>query len=137
MTFGYQQQHLLECAVARDAILNLDARHNRLYSVGDRTGWLATFKHTGATLTVGEHTYRKVWEGFDGGSGRLVTVDHEIDVDGVNATQRCVAIQFEPSGTLKAVGTYSDVLVYERGDWYYASRTLAWDDVPSVSSVGS
>jgi hypothetical protein len=127
MSFGYQHQHVLESTAARAAILNLDARHNRLSSAGDRAQWLATFKHSGATLTVGGQTYSKIWEAFDGGAGRLVTVDHEIDVDGVDATQHCVAIRFDASGTTNAVGTFTDGLIYERGGWYYASRTLAWD----------
>jgi len=137
MTFGYQQQFVLEGTAARAAILNLNARHNRLYSSGERAGWLATFKHTGATLTVGGQTYTKVWDAFDGGAGRLVTVDHEIDVDGVNANQHCVAMQFDASGAIRAVGTYADTLIYERGGWYYASRTLAWDTQASLSVVGS
>jgi hypothetical protein len=137
MTFGYQQQYVLESTAARAAILNVDARHNRLYSAGDRAGWFATFKHTGATLTVDGHTHTKLWDAFDGGAGRLITVDHEIDVDGVNAAQRCVAVQFDAAGAVRAVGTYTDVLVYERGGWYYASRTLAWDTASSLSAVRS
>ena len=125
MSFGYQQERVLEGVDARAAILNLDARHNRLYSAGDRTQWIATFKHTGATLTIGERHYTRIWEAFDGGdAGRLVTVDHEIAVDGVNATQRCVAIRFHREVT---TGTYEDTLVYERGGWYFASRVLTWD----------
>jgi hypothetical protein len=137
MTFGYQQQFVLEGTAARAAILNLNARHNRLYSSGERAGWLATFKHTGATLTVGGQTYTNVWDAFDGGAGRLITVDHEIDVDGVNATQHCVAMQFDASGAVRSVGTYTDTLIYERGGWYYASRTLAWDTQASLFAVGS
>jgi hypothetical protein len=137
MSFGYQQQQMLERTAARDAILNLDARHNRLFSAGDRAQWLATFKHSGATLTVGDQTYAKVWEAFDGGAGRLITVDHEIDVDGVNATQRCVAIRFDATGSICAVGTYTDALCYERGGWYYANRTLVWDNATSLSVLGS
>lgn len=130
MSFGYQQERVLDGAAARAAILNLDARHNRSYSAGDRAQWLATFKHTGATFTVGDREYTKVWEAFDGGSGRLVTVDHEIDVDGVHATQQCVAVRYGPRGDVRT-GTYSDVLIYERGDWYFGSRTLMWD--PAVT----
>ncbi|WP_319453882.1 MULTISPECIES: nuclear transport factor 2 family protein [unclassified Mycobacterium] len=137
MTFGYQQQHVLESTAARAAISNLNARHNRLYSAGDRVPWLATFKHTGATLTIGGQTYAKIWEAFDGGSGRLITVDHEIEVDGVNATQHCVAMKFDASGHVLAIGTYTDVLIYERGGWYYANRTLAWDSASGLSATGS
>ena len=137
MSFGYQQQHVLESTAARAAILNLDARHNRLYSAGDRAQWLGTFKHSGATLTVGARTYTKIWEAFDGGAGRMVTVDHEIDVDGVDATQRCVAVRFDASGSVCAIGTYTDSLIYERGGWYYANRTLAWDSASKLSVIGS
>jgi hypothetical protein len=135
MSFGYQQQHVLESTAARAAILNLDARHNRWYSSGERAQWLSTFKHSGATLRLGEHTFTTLWEAFDGGEGRLVTVDHEIEVDGVDATQHCVAIRFDPSGAIAAIGSYADTLIYERGGWYYASRALTWDNAvqPSLS----
>jgi hypothetical protein len=127
MSFGYQQERVLEGVDARAAILNLNARHNRLCSVGDRAQWIATFKHTGATITIDDRLYAKIWEAFDGGEGRLVTVDHEITVDGVHATQHCVAIRFGVGGTVTATGTYTDTLIYERGGWYYASRVLTWD----------
>lgn len=125
MSFGYQQERDLEGVGARAAILNLNARHNRLYSAGDRAQWIATFKHTGATLTVDGQTHAKVWEAFTGGTGRLVTADHEIVVDGVHATQHCVAVLFGADGII--TGTYTDTLIYERGDWYYASRELTWN----------
>lgn len=130
MSFGYQQERVLEGVDARAAILNLNARHNRLLSAGDRAPWIATFKHSGATLTIGGRTHTRVWEAWErvaGEAGRLITVDHEIVVDGVNATQHCVAIRFGAAGSVEATGTYADVLVYERGGWYYASRVLTWD----------
>jgi hypothetical protein len=72
---------------------------------------------------------------FDGGDGqRLVTLDHEIRVDGIHAIQRCVAVLFAAmygDTTLRATGTYRDELIYERGGWYFTSRELAWDCVPS------
>src|SRR6516165_3633420 len=103
MTMTYQQQYVLEGLAGRAAILNLDARHNRLYS--------------------------------DGGNGqRLVTVDHEITVDGVDATQRCVALLFDMT-ELRAIGMYSDRLIYERGGWYFTSRQLEWDPVPRTTGV--
>lgn len=127
---GYQQQHVLESTAARAAILNLDARHNRWHSAGDKARWITTFKHSGATMTIGDQTFDNVWAAFDGGQGRLVTVDHEIEVDGVDATQHCVAIRFD-SGGAPSTGTFVDTLVYERGGWYYASRTLTWDTTGS------
>jgi hypothetical protein len=134
MAMTYQQQFILDGAVGRDAILNLTARHNRCYSTGDRTGWISTFRHSGARFTLGGTEYADLREAFDGGNGRLVTVDHEITVDGVNATQHCVALLFAPGSdggsTLRTTGTYRDELIYERGGWYFTSRTLHWDSVP-------
>ena len=94
MAMTYQQQYVLDGAAGRDAILNLTARHNRCYSDGDRNGWIATFRHSGARFTRDGEEFTDLRAAFDGGNGRLVTVDHEITVDGVNATQRCVALLF-------------------------------------------
>ncbi|MBV9351691.1 MAG: nuclear transport factor 2 family protein [Mycobacterium sp.] len=136
MTMTYQEQYLLHGAVGRDAILDLTARHNRCYSDGDRKGWIATFRHSGASFTRGGEAFTDLSAAFDGGNGqRLVAVDHEIAVDGVNATQRCVAVLFavgyDGVTTLRATGTYRDQLIYERGGWYFSSRELQWDPVPS------
>lgn len=130
MTMTYQQQFVLDGLAGRAAILNLDARHNRLYSAGDLAGWIATFRHAGASFTRAGETLTDLSAAFDGGNGlRLVTVDHEIAVDGVEATQRCVALLFRDN-QLQAAGTYDDRLIYERGGWYFTSRQLEWDVVP-------
>jgi hypothetical protein len=112
--------------------LNLTARHNRCFSEGDLGGWIATFRHSGARFARDGAEFTDLREAFDGGGGRLVTVDHEITVDGVNATQRCVALLFTAGSgsTLRATGSYRDQLIYERGGWYFASRELQWDSVP-------
>jgi SnoaL-like domain len=130
MTLTYQQQYVLDGLAGRAAILDLDARYNRLYSAGDVAGWIATFRHAGASLTRAGETTTDLLAAFDGGDGqRLVTVDHEIAVDGVEATQRCVALLFRDN-QLQATGTYRDQLIYERGGWYFTSRELEWDVVP-------
>jgi hypothetical protein len=130
MTMSYQQQFVLDGLAGRAAILNLDARHNRLYSAGDLAGWIATFRHAGASFTRAGETLTDLSAAFDGGHGqRLVTVDHEIAVDGVEATQRCIALLFRDN-QLRATGTYDDRLIYERGGWYFTSRELEWDVVP-------
>lgn len=49
MSMTYQQQFVMDGLAGRAAILNLGARHNRLYSDGDLAGWIATFRHAGAT----------------------------------------------------------------------------------------
>lgn len=132
MTLSYQQQYLLDAATGRDTILNLTARHNRCYSDGDRNGWIATFRHAGASFTRGTEVFRDLRAAFDGGGGqRLITVDHDIAVDGINATQQCVAVLYgvDDDGvtTLRATGTYRDQLIYERGGWYFTARELQWD----------
>ena len=58
-----------------------------------------------------------------------MTVDHEITVDGVDATQACVALLFRDN-EFRATGTFTDRLIYERGGWYFTSRELEWDLVP-------
>ena len=107
MTMTYQQEFVLAGVAGRAAILNLNARHNRLYSAGDLGGWIATFRHAGATFVRAGETFTDLRDAFDGGDGqRLVTVDHEITVDGVDATQHCVALLFV--GTeLRATGTFT------------------------------
>ena len=130
MTMTYQQQFVLAGLAGRAAVLDLDARHNRLYSAGDVAGWITTFRHAGATYVRAGETFTDLQAAFDGGNGRrLVSVDHEISVDGVEATQRCVALLFVAS-ELHATGTFSDRLIYERGGWYFTSRELSWDLIP-------
>src|ERR1044072_3707764 len=83
MTMTYQQEFVLAGAVGRAAILHLNARHNRLFSAGDFGVWVATCRHAGATVARGGETFANLREAFDGGNGqRLVTVDHDISVDG-------------------------------------------------------
>src|SRR6201995_336514 len=94
MAMTYQQQYVLDGAAGRDAILNLTARHNRSYSESDRTGWITPFRHPGASFTRAGEEFTDLGAAFDGGKQRLVTVDHEITVDGINAIQRCVALLF-------------------------------------------
>ena len=135
MTMTYQQQHVLDGLAGRAGILDVDARHNRLYSAGDLAGWVATFRHSGATYVRAGQTFTDLSAAFDGGNGqRLVTVDHEISVDGVEATQRCVALLFV-GAELRATGIYTDSLIYERGGWYFTSRELNWDLLPREDAL--
>ena len=135
MTLSYQQQYVLDGLAGRAAILNLTARHNRAYSSGDLVGWITTFRHSGASYTRAGETFSDLRDAFDGGGGqRLVTVDHEITVDGVDATQSCIALLLRDN-ELRATGTFFDRLIYERGGWYFTSRELEWDVVPRVSAL--
>jgi hypothetical protein len=89
----------------------------------------------GATYTRHGQSFTDLRDGFDGGDGqRMVTVDHDITVDGVEATQHCVALLLQ-GNTIRATGTYTDRLVYERGGWYFTSRDLVWDAVPRESAL--
>jgi hypothetical protein len=135
MTMTYQEQQMLQAATGRAAILDLSARCNRAYSDGDRDRWIATFRHSGASFSRDGERFDDLRLAFDGGDGqRLVTVDHEIHVDGVNASQRCVAVLFAAmygDTNLRTTGVFHDTLTYERGGWYFTSRALRWDSVPS------
>jgi hypothetical protein len=134
MSLSYQQQYVLDGLAGRAAILNLTARHDRAYSDGDLAGWITTFRHSGASYTRAGETFDDLRGAFDGGGGqRLVTVDNEITVDGVDATQRCIALLF-CDNEFRATGAFTDRLIYERGGWYFTSRELAWDVVPRVSA---
>lgn len=139
MAMTYQQQYVLDGAAGRDAILNLTARHNRCHSEGDRNGWIATFRHSGARFSRDGAEFTDLSAAFDGGGGRLITVDHDITVDGINATQHCVALLFagndDGAVALRATGTYRDQLIYERGGWYFTSRELQWDSVSNGHSL--
>ncbi|OBK15270.1 nuclear transport factor 2 family protein [Mycobacterium asiaticum] len=135
MTMTYQEQQMLHAATGRAGILDLTARHNRAYSDGDRDAWIATFRHSGASYVRNGESFTDLRAAFDGGTGqRLVTVDNEIHVDGVDATQHSVALLFaadhEDIG-LRATGVFRDQLIYERGGWYFTSRELVWDSAPS------
>jgi hypothetical protein len=130
----YQQQYVLDGLAGRAAILDLTARHNRAYSSGDLVGWITTFRHSGASYTRAGETFTDLRQAYDGGDGRrLVSVDHEITVDGIDATQRCVALLFR-GNELRVTGTFVDRLIYERGGWYFTSRELDWDLVPRDSA---
>ena len=87
-----------------------------------------------ATSATGE-LFTDLRMAFDGGDDqRLVCVDHEIQIDGVHALQRCVAVLYAAmygDTTLRATGIFQDQLIYERGGWYFTSRNLSWDSVPS------
>lgn len=135
MSMTYQQQFVLDGLAGRAAILDLTARYNRLYSAGDLAGWLACFRHAGATVVRAGEKFTDLRAAFNGGNGiRLVTVDHEIAVDGVEATQRCISLVFNGS-KLQATGVYNDRLVYERGGWYFTSRELEFDPAPRESAL--
>ena len=137
---GYhQQQYVLDGSVGRDAILVDGAAQPMLFRRLRLHAWISlNLCYSGASFTRDGREFTDLREAFDGGNGRLVTVDHEISVDGVNATQRCVALLFTAAGdgaTLRATGSYRDQLIYERGGWYFTSRELQWDSLSNGQSL--
>ena len=134
MTFGYQQQHVLESTAARAAILNLDARHNRLYSAGDRG---AVAGHLQAHRCHADRGRSDVLEDLGGVRRWRGQARHRRPRDRGRRRERDTALRgnaIRRSGATRAVGTYTDALIYERGGWYYASRTLPWDTEASEPS---
>ena len=123
MTMSYQQEFVLNGVAGRAAILNLTARHNRLYSAGDLGGWIATFRHAGATFIRAGETYTDLRKAFDGGE-RAATGDRRPrDRQSTasmppSAASRCCSSEpnFAPPASI------SDRLIYERGGWYFTSR---------------
>ena len=53
MTLTYQQQFVLDGLAGRAAILDLDARYNRLYSAGDLAGWISHVPSRGGVVDAG------------------------------------------------------------------------------------
>ena len=139
MAMTYQQQYVLDGAAGRDAILNLTARHNRCYSEGDRIGWIATFRHSGASFTRDGEEFTDLREAFDGGNG---TPCHRRPRDHRRRHQCDPALRRTAfrrrrgrRHQLRATGSYRDQLIYERGGWYFTSRELEWDSVPNRHSL--
>ena len=123
------------CRNGRAAILNLNARHNRLYSAGDLGGWIATFRHSGATFVRAGETVTDLRDAFDGGNGqRLVpstTRSRSTASTPPNAAWRCCSSGAE----LRATGTYRDrAHLRARRLVLHVTRTQ-WDLVPSKDAL--
>ena len=136
MTMTYQQEFVLNGVAGRAAILNLTARHNRLFSAGDLAGWIATFRHAGATLHPrGGDVHRperglRRWKGTAAGHRRPRDLGRRRRCHPETVSRCCSS---EPN--FVPPGPTSDRLIYERGGWYFTSRELEWDVVPSKDAL--
>ena len=72
---------MLAAATGRAAILNLNARHNRAYSDGDRDAWIATFRHSGATYIRDHDVFSDLRMAFDGGDNQRLVCRRPRDPD--------------------------------------------------------
>jgi hypothetical protein len=131
LSLPHHDYQLLYAAAARAAIHDLTIANNAAYESGDMQAWLNTFTIEG-TLTwqghdpiVGHKALSQYFRARHHG-GLYVTVNAIVCVERVTATQRCRVVSLVPSspgGTVESVIDYDDHLVYERGRWFFLSRT--------------
>jgi SnoaL-like protein len=126
--FSHHDYRLLEEATARAAIAALTVANSDADEADDLQAWLNTFTVEGS-LTLDEQTpivgHRALGQYFRERkrSGLQVAVNRVVQVDRVTAMQRCRVVSLVPGGTVQSVVDYDDALVYERGRWFFLSRT--------------
>ena len=131
MPFSHHDYRLLEEATARAAIAELTLANSDAYESGDLPAWLNTFTVEGSLTLDGQPPivgHRALGQYFRERPrrGLQVTVNSVVQVDKVTATQRCRVVSLapgSPGGTVESVVDYDDALVYERGRWFFLSRT--------------
>jgi hypothetical protein len=131
LSLPHHDYQLLQTAAARAAIQDLTFVNSDAFESGDLQGWLNTFTVEG-TLSldgqppiVGHKALSQYFRARQHG-GLNVTVNALVRVDRVMATQRCRVVSLAPNspgGTVQSVTDYDDRLVYERGRWFFLSRT--------------
>jgi hypothetical protein len=137
---SYQEQTTLMTVANRLAIGDLTARYNRALETGDLETWIGTFVQEGVLRAPGDSfSGHRELVGFfrSAPPDRIrVTTDAQVEVEGVNARQECRFLTLRPGRNgggpeVEAVGRYRDVLVYERGRWYFSSREVVADLSPA------
>jgi SnoaL-like domain len=137
---SYQEQTTLMTVANRLAIGDLTARYNRALETGDLETWIGTFAQEGALRAPGESFsgHRELIGFFRAAPpDRIrVTTDAQVEVDGVHARQECRFLTLRPGQNggapeVEAVGRYRDVLIYERGRWYFSTREVVADLSPA------
>jgi hypothetical protein len=137
---SYQEQTTLMTVAGRLAIGDLTARYNRALETGDLETWVGTFVQEGVLKAPGESfTGHRELVGFfrSAAPDRIrVTTDAQVEVDGVHARQECRFLTLRPgqdggAPEVEAVGRYRDVLIYERGRWYFSTREVVADLSPA------
>jgi hypothetical protein len=131
LSLSHHDYQLLQAAAARAAIQDLTFTNNDAFEAGDLQRWLNTFTVEGMLSLHGQQPivghkalsqfFRERRHG-----GLQVTVNAIVQVDRVTAAQRCRVVSLvpgSPGGTVQSVIDYDDRLVYERGRWFFLSRT--------------
>jgi SnoaL-like domain len=134
---SYQEQTTLMSVANRLAIGDLTARYNRALEADDLEAWIGTFVQEGVLHGTGGESFsghRELARFFrEAPPDRIrVTTDAQVDVDGVHARQECRYLTLRPGSdgggpVVEAVGRYRDVLIYERGRWYFSTREMVAD----------
>lgn len=137
MALTYTELMTLRTAGAWMAIGDLTARCNRTFEAGHKERWLATFlpegvleRPDGETLT-GHGALAKFFASAQH-DRLLATTDVQLSVEGVHARQdsRLLVLRPESDGSgvvIEAAGRVRDEVVHERGEWYFARRTVVLD----------
>jgi hypothetical protein len=131
VSLSHHDYQLLQTAAARAAIHDLTSANSHAYESGDLQGWLNTFTVEGTLALDGQQPivgHRALGQYFREREhrGLEVTVNAVIRVDKVTATQHCRVLSLVPGslgGSVQSVIDYDDSLVYERGRWFFLSRT--------------
>lgn len=121
-----------------EAIRQLTARYGRASDDGDLATWLRCFvadgsfrrEDTGASWQ-GEEQLRRLFLEYPI-SGRHVTSDFLIEIDGPRARQTCYLQFFDRAAghRLHMFGTYDDELVKVDGEWRFVARRLSAEEIP-------
>ena len=139
---GYQEEQVLRSLAGRAAITDLDAKLNRALETRDVAEWLSGFLPE-ATLIEPAGAPRSGHRELEAylralTPGRIhLTADSTVTVSGVTARHEASYLVLSPGSngaglTIEAYGRRCDELVYERGNWYIASRRV----VPLGSETG-
>jgi hypothetical protein len=121
-----------------EAIRQLTAGYGRAGDDGDLDTWLRCFTPGGVFRRVdtgahwsGEAELRRLFEDYPV-SGRHVTTDLMIDVDGSSARQTCYLQFFDRAASfrLHMFGVYRDELIKTDGEWRFVERNLTAEVLP-------
>jgi hypothetical protein len=118
-----------------ESIRQLTARYNAAGDSDDLTAWLdcfavdGSFRRTdGPRVWSGREELTELFTGY-GVSGRHLTTDHIITVDGDTATQTCYLMMLDRARgyTVHMVGVYHDELKLNGDRWRFRVRLLEVD----------
>jgi len=118
-----------------EEIRQLSARYNHAGDGDDLAGWLACFsadglfrRSDGTRVWRGEEQLSQLFSSYPV-SGRHLTSDHVIDVDGDSATQTCYLVFLDRARgfAIHMIGVYHDHLVRDEGAWRFSERMLEVD----------